>query len=52
MQELVQTVLNWLTSSYEIFGVPCQNWMLVIAGGLMVYALLLTLARHRQPHAH
>jgi hypothetical protein len=41
-------MLNWLTSSCELFGVTGQNWMLVVAGGLLLYIVALAISRRRQ----
>ena len=34
-------MLNWLTSNCELFGLPGQNWMLVVGGGLLLYIAVL-----------
>lgn len=41
-------MLNWLTSSCELFGDTGQNWMLVVAGGLLLYIVALAISRRRQ----
>ena len=41
--------MNWLTGNCELFGLPGQNWMLVIGGGLLLYIGMLMIARRRQP---
>ena len=33
----LQAMLNWLTANCELFGLPGQNWMLVVGGGLLLY---------------
>jgi hypothetical protein len=32
MQDIKDTVLDWLTGSFDVFGVTIQNWMVVIGG--------------------
>ena len=27
-------MLDWLTDTIELFGLPAQNWMLLLGGGL------------------
>ena len=49
MTDFSNTVLNWLTANSELFGVPAQNWMLVIGGGLLIYIAALVIAERRQP---
>ena len=53
-------MLNWLTENCELFGLPGQNWMLVVAGGLLLYIAVLVIgsagkpacaSRHRRPVA-
>jgi hypothetical protein len=41
-------MLNWLTSSWELFGLSGQNWMLAIAGGLLFYIVALAISRRWQ----
>jgi hypothetical protein len=45
-------MLNWLTSNCELFGLPGQNWMLVVAGGLLLYIAVLLIGSFRQTGAH
>jgi hypothetical protein len=45
MQDIKDTVLDWLTGSFDVFGVTIQNWMVVIGGGLLLYVALLNLTR-------
>ena len=43
-------VLEWLTESVWLFGLPGQNWMLVAGGGLTIYISVLVYAqRHMTP---
>lgn len=42
-------MLNWLTSNCELFGLPGQNWMLVVVGGgLLLYIAVLVITNRRQ----
>jgi hypothetical protein len=41
-------MLNWLTGNCELFGLPGQNWMLVVAGGLLLYIAVLVIGSFRQ----
>jgi len=41
-------MLNWFTSSCELFGLTGQNLMLVVAGGLLFYIVTLAISRWRQ----
>lgn len=41
-------MLNWLTGNCWIFGLRGQNWMLLLAGGMLVYIAILAYARRRQ----
>ncbi|MBI1203590.1 MAG: hypothetical protein GC182_13880 [Rhodopseudomonas sp.] len=38
---------EWLTGNCWLFGLAGQNWMLVAAGGLLVYIGALTYVRRR-----
>ena len=40
--------MDWLTSNSVWFGVPAENWMLVIGGGLLIYIAVLVIAERRQ----
>ena len=42
------TVLNWLTDNCEVLGLNGQNWMLVVAGGMLLYIAMLVIARRHQ----
>jgi hypothetical protein len=44
----LQAMLNWLTGNCEFFGLHAQNWMFVIAGGLLLYIAALVISRRRQ----
>jgi len=52
MHDIGPAVMNWLTGDFEIFGIDAQNWMLVAAGGLLLYIAILMIARRRQPGIH
>ncbi len=41
-------MLNWLTGNCELFGLAGQNWMLVVAGGLLLYIAVLAISHRRQ----
>lgn len=41
-------MLNWLTGNCELFGVTGQNWMLVVAGGVLLYIAVLAISHRRQ----
>jgi LPXTG-motif cell wall-anchored protein len=41
-------MLHWLVGSCRVLGLDGQNWMLVIAGALGVYAAALLLIRRRR----
>ena len=47
LSRLTQAMLNWLTGNFELFGLPGQNWMLVVAGGLLLYIAVLAIGRRR-----
>ena len=47
MQDAVKTTLNWLIGQFELFGFTIQNWMLLIGGVLLVYIVLLAIARRQ-----
>lgn len=50
MRDIASTVLNWLAANRVLFGVPAENWMLVIGGALLLYigALAISARRHRR----
>jgi hypothetical protein len=41
-------MLNWLVDNCDLFGVACQNWMVLTAGALLLYVALLVVAHRRQ----
>ncbi len=45
-------MLNWLTGNCELFGLAGQNWMLVVAGGLLLYIAVLVIGSFRQTGIH
>jgi hypothetical protein len=49
MSNYSDAVMDWLAANSELFGVPAQNWMLVIGGGLLIYIAVLVIAKRRQP---
>jgi len=42
-------MLNWFANSCGLLGLSCQNWVLVIAGGCLLYltALAVAMAEHK-----
>jgi hypothetical protein len=40
--------MNWLVGNFEVFGLPGQNWMLVVAGVVAAYVAMLAIARRGQ----
>ena len=40
-------MLNWLTGNCDLFGLPGQNWMLIVGGGLLLYIAALAISRGR-----
>lgn len=42
-------MLQWLVDSFPVLGLKGQNWMLVIAGALVVYCAVLIVLRRRHP---
>ncbi|MGH6726388.1 MAG: hypothetical protein ACREB8_07580 [Pseudolabrys sp.] len=40
-------MLNWLTNNCELFGFSGQNWMLLVAGGLLLYIAALAIGQRR-----
>lgn len=45
---LARAMLDWLTKNCDLFGLPAQNWMLVVGGGLLLYIGVLALPRRRR----
>jgi hypothetical protein len=41
-------MLSWLVDNYDLLGLPCQNWMVLIGGGLLLYVATLLIARRRR----
>jgi hypothetical protein len=48
MQDVITAMLNWLTGNCDLLGFNGQNWMLLLAGGLLVYIAVLVIGRRRQ----
>ena len=44
MTNFSNTVLNWLVANSLVFGVPTDNWILLIGGGLLFYIAVLVIA--------
>jgi hypothetical protein len=40
--------MDWLTDNIELFGLPAQNWMLLLGGGLLLYIGVLAFPRRRR----
>ena len=38
-------MLHWLVGNCDVFGFAGQNWMLVVAGGLLAYIAVLAIGR-------
>ncbi len=38
--------MQWLVDTSDLFGLPVQNWLLLVAAGLALYVIVLTIA-HR-----
>lgn len=41
-------MLDWLSETCNVFGLAGQNWMLLVAGGLLIYIAGLAIARRRE----
>jgi hypothetical protein len=41
-------MLDWLTDDIDLFGLPAQNWMLLLGGGLLLYIGVLAWPRRRR----
>jgi hypothetical protein len=48
MQDVITAMLNWLTGNCDLLGFNGQNWMLVLAGGLLAYIAVLVIGQGRQ----
>jgi hypothetical protein len=48
MQDVITAMLNWLTGNCDLFGFNGQNWMLLLAGGLLAYIAVLVIGRRGQ----
>ena len=40
--------MDWLVGNFDLFGLPGQNWMLVVAGVVAIYVAMLAIGRRRQ----
>lgn len=40
-------MMGWLVGNCEMFGLAGQNWMLVVAGAVVAYVVVLLLLRWR-----
>jgi hypothetical protein len=38
-------MLDWLLDPFDLFGLPCQNWMLAVSGMLLTYIAVLAVGR-------
>ncbi|MBI3703749.1 MAG: hypothetical protein HY244_07870 [Rhizobiales bacterium] len=45
-------MLDWLTDDIALLGLPAQNWMLLLGGGLMLYIGALAFPRRRRTDTH
>jgi hypothetical protein len=41
-------MLDWLVGEFEVFGFAVQNWMLLFAGGITFYLVMLAISRRGQ----
>jgi len=44
-------MMNWLVANCDLFGLPFQNWMLLVGGGLLLYLAVLAVVRPRRTRA-
>jgi hypothetical protein len=51
MAHYSNVVMDWLSANSEWFGVPAQNWMLVVGAGLLIYIAVLVVSETRQTRA-
>jgi len=47
MQDSVKTALDWLIGQTDLFGFTLENWMLLIGGLLLLYIVILVIARRQ-----
>jgi len=52
MADFLNTALIWLSTNRVLFGVPAQNWMLVVGAAVVLYIVVLIIAGYRQPRAN
>jgi len=52
MADFFNTVLEWLSAERMLFGVPAQNWMLIIGAALVIYIAVLIVAENRHPRTN
>jgi hypothetical protein len=45
-------MLDWLTDNIDLFGLPAQNWMLLLGLGVLLYIGVLALPRRRRSDTH
>ena len=45
-------MLDWLTETVELLGLPMQNWMLLVGGGVLLYIGALAFPRRRRSGTH
>jgi hypothetical protein len=45
-------MLDWLTDNTDLLGLPAQNWMLLLGGGLLLYIGMLAFPRRRRSGTH
>ena len=50
MTNYLHATLDWLNAENDVIGVPAQNWMLVLAAGLLIYIVAVVIADRRHPH--
>ena len=49
MSDYSHALMNWLVGNSNLFGIPAENWMLVIGGGLLIYIAGLVIAERCRP---
>ncbi len=40
-------MLDWMIGNCDLFGLPCQHWMLVFGAGLALYLAVALIAQAR-----